>query len=88
VLYQARFSNAISHQAEFRALAEKGVLLDRYYALTHPSQPNYVAAVGGSFWGMADDDFYSVSSQYVAPLRTPTPSHQCVPTACRRSLTY
>ncbi|KAI0032176.1 phosphoesterase family-domain-containing protein [Vararia minispora EC-137] len=46
--------------AEFRSLADRGVLMTRYYALTHPSQPNYVAALGGSFWGMADDAYYNI----------------------------
>jgi hypothetical protein len=27
-----------------------------YYALTHPSQPNYIGIIGGSLFGFADDD--------------------------------
>ncbi|KAI0039224.1 hypothetical protein FA95DRAFT_1528662 [Auriscalpium vulgare] len=46
--------------ATFTNLAKQGVLLDQYYALTHPSEPNYVAVVGGDFWGMADDQFYNI----------------------------
>lgn len=30
--------------------------MSSYYALTHPSQPNYMATMGGSFWGAADDN--------------------------------
>ncbi|KAI0032173.1 phosphoesterase family-domain-containing protein, partial [Vararia minispora EC-137] len=45
---------------QFRALAARGVLMDRYYALTHPSQPNYIAAAGGSFWGLGDDNLVRV----------------------------
>jgi len=30
-------------------------LLTRYYAQTHPSQPNYVAAVGGDYFGLNHD---------------------------------
>ena len=33
------------------------VLLNNFYALTHPSEPNYIAAVGGDFFGAGDDDF-------------------------------
>ncbi|KAF8589088.1 hypothetical protein K439DRAFT_1658077 [Ramaria rubella] len=48
------------YKATFRSLAKRGILLDQFYALAHPSQPNYVASVGGDFWGMPDDKFYSV----------------------------
>ncbi|KAL1619944.1 hypothetical protein SLS56_009911 [Neofusicoccum ribis] len=33
-------------------LASKGVTLDNYHAVTHPSQPNYLAAIGGDYFGM------------------------------------
>ncbi|KAI1167391.1 acid phosphatase phoa [Nemania serpens] len=41
-------------------LAKKGIALDGYYGVTHPSQPNYIAAVGGDYFGMGDDDFTQV----------------------------
>ena len=37
----------------FRDLRSKGVMLTNYYGVTHPSQPNYIAMVGGdtlTFW--------------------------------------
>lgn len=37
----------------FASLAKEGILLDQYYAMTHPSEPNYAAVVGGDFFGMA-----------------------------------
>jgi len=46
--------------ATFRTLASQGILLDQYYAVTHPSEPNYVAVVGGDFFGMGDDNFYNI----------------------------
>ncbi|KAA1477560.1 hypothetical protein DENSPDRAFT_828927 [Dentipellis sp. KUC8613] len=48
--------------ATFANLAKQGILLDQFYAVTHPSEPNYVAAVGGDFWGMADDNLYNIPS--------------------------
>lgn len=48
--------------AAFSDLASQGVLLDQYYALTHPSEPNYMAAAGGDFWGCADDALYHIPS--------------------------
>ncbi|KAJ7723259.1 phosphoesterase family-domain-containing protein [Mycena metata] len=44
----------------FEAIAKQGVLFTNYNAVTHPSEPNYVAAIGGDFFGMADDDMYHV----------------------------
>ncbi|KAI0032181.1 phosphoesterase family-domain-containing protein [Vararia minispora EC-137] len=49
--------------AEFRSLAERGILLSQYFAVTHPSQPNYAATIGGSFWGLADDNKHDIPSQ-------------------------
>jgi len=44
-------------------LAKQGVTMNNYYAVTHPSEPNYVAAVGGDYFGMADDAFYAIPSK-------------------------
>ncbi|KAK1963900.1 phosphoesterase-domain-containing protein [Colletotrichum sublineola] len=38
-------------------LAERGILLDNNFAVTHPSQPNYFAAVSGDYLGMQNDNF-------------------------------
>jgi hypothetical protein len=37
--------------AHFDALLSRGLLLDNFYATTHPSQPNYIALVGGDLLG-------------------------------------
>ncbi|KAJ5163418.1 uncharacterized protein N7500_005248 [Penicillium coprophilum] len=41
-------------------LASQGILLTNYYAVTHPSEPNYCAAAGGDTFGMDNDDFIQV----------------------------
>ncbi|KAJ5635020.1 uncharacterized protein N7484_008333 [Penicillium longicatenatum] len=43
-------------------LASLGITLTNYYAITHPSQPNYVAAVGGNTFGITDDSTHYISS--------------------------
>src|SRR5215469_4283568 len=41
------------------ALANKYGLATNYFGVTHPSEPNYVASIGGSFFGIQDDNqFY------------------------------
>ncbi|KAI0553183.1 phosphoesterase family-domain-containing protein [Xylaria curta] len=42
-------------------LAKKGILLNNYYAITHPSQPNYVVAGGASTHNINDDSFKRIS---------------------------
>ncbi|MFE1287097.1 alkaline phosphatase family protein [Streptomyces sp. NPDC058751] len=36
-------------------LARRGASLTQFYALTHPSQPNYLALFAGSYLGVTDD---------------------------------
>lgn len=44
-----------------QALAAKGITLTNYFGVTHPSEPNYVAAIGGDNFGMDNDAFNSVT---------------------------
>src|SRR5581483_7218249 len=37
-------------------------LATKFYAVTHPSQPNYIALLGGSTFGITDDDAFYCSS--------------------------
>ncbi|KAL7627211.1 hypothetical protein AAE478_003987 [Parahypoxylon ruwenzoriense] len=41
-------------------LASRGITLSNYHALTHPSQPNYIASISGDYFGMQHDDFTQV----------------------------
>ncbi|KAG0003435.1 hypothetical protein BGZ80_003099 [Entomortierella chlamydospora] len=44
------------------SLTPQGVLLDNYSGVTHPSEPNYVAAAGGDYFGISDDSLYYIPS--------------------------
>ncbi|KAJ7626740.1 phosphoesterase family-domain-containing protein [Mycena rosella] len=46
----------------FESLASQGLLFTNYHSVTHPSEPNYVAALGGDFFGMHDDNMYHIPS--------------------------
>ncbi|KAF9991217.1 hypothetical protein BGZ75_002845 [Mortierella antarctica] len=50
--------------ANLQAFAPQGVTLTNYHAITHPSEPNYVATIGGDYFGMEDDDFHAIPSNY------------------------
>ena len=41
-------------------LATKGIKLTNHFAVTHPSQPNYVATVGGDYFGMNNNLLTSI----------------------------
>lgn len=43
-------------------LAKKGILLSNHFALTHPSMPNYAAAVSGDYYGINHDDMTAIPS--------------------------
>ncbi|GAW14895.1 hypothetical protein ANO14919_043000 [Xylariales sp. No.14919] len=46
----------------FADLMRFGILQTRYYAHTHPSQPNYIAAVAGDYWGLDHDEVVRIPS--------------------------
>ncbi|KAI6026875.1 hypothetical protein PISMIDRAFT_689508 [Pisolithus microcarpus 441] len=48
--------NDAAAQPGFQNLSKDGITLTGYYALTHPSGPNYIACAGGNFWGLASDN--------------------------------
>jgi hypothetical protein len=41
---------------DFIDLKRYGISQTRYYAHTHPSQPNYLASVAGDYFGLNHDD--------------------------------
>uniref|UniRef100_A0A8H7NJH3 Acid phosphatase n=1 Tax=Bionectria ochroleuca TaxID=29856 RepID=A0A8H7NJH3_BIOOC len=41
----------------FAQFASQGILLNNYFGVTHPSEPNYMAAVAGDYFGMENDNF-------------------------------
>ncbi|KAL0077884.1 phosphoesterase family-domain-containing protein [Phycomyces blakesleeanus] len=48
---------------QFTQLKSEGILLTNFNAITHPSEPNYVAAAGGSNFGIDDDDYYNIPAE-------------------------
>ena len=54
------FSDVIGNPAapNLNSLAQQFGVATSYFGITHPSEPNYVALLGGSFFGIADDNAY------------------------------
>ena len=55
-------------QAYFQALAARGVLLTNVAAEAHPSQPNYIAMVAGSTYGVTDDSNVTIDVRHIGDL--------------------
>lgn len=58
IMFENRdFGQVIGNQdaPTFNQLAEQNVLLTQYYAVTHPSLPNYIALMGGDTFGITTD---------------------------------
>ncbi|QLQ77938.1 hypothetical protein HG537_0A01850 [Torulaspora globosa] len=49
-------------QEDLQWLASQGILLDNYWGVTHPSEPNYIASVGGDYFALDDDRFIALPS--------------------------
>ena len=49
--------------ADFQWLASQGITLTNYFGTTHPSEPNYVAVAGGSYFGIGDDNLHGIPDQ-------------------------
>ncbi|KAJ5246113.1 Acid phosphatase [Penicillium chermesinum] len=45
---------------DMKWFASQGILLTEFYAVTHPSEPNYCAAVSGDTFGMDNDNFNQI----------------------------
>ncbi|KAM7186341.1 Phosphoesterase family domain containing protein [Rhypophila sp. PSN 637] len=48
--------------ANLAYLASQGISLSNYFAIRHPSQGNYVAAVGGNTFGVTGDGTYNIAA--------------------------
>jgi Phosphoesterase family len=57
------FQDVIGNPAapNLNALANQFGLATRYFGVSHPSEPNYVGLMGGSTFGVASDDPYSIN---------------------------
>lgn len=49
-----------AEQPDMAWLASQGITLSNYWAVTHPSEPNYIASVGGDYFSLDNDRFISL----------------------------
>ncbi|KAH7052578.1 phosphoesterase family-domain-containing protein [Linnemannia elongata] len=56
-------------------LSQTGILLTNYHALTHPSQPNYIASIAGDYYGLNKDHDCSIPANYSTIVDLLEPKH-------------
>jgi len=60
--------NLVSTDENFAKYASMGMLLTNYYALTHPSQPNYWTQVAGDYFNWASNADLNISAHHIGDL--------------------
>ena len=76
-VFENRAFNQVAALPSHRRLAAEGAVLTRYYAVTHPSGPNYRAMASGEIWGHAEviDTFHPSLASTGAAARPPIPAY-------------
>lgn len=55
-------------QPTFAKLAKRGASLSNFYGVTHPSQPNYLALIGGETFGVKNDNNVTIDEPHLGDL--------------------
>lgn len=55
-------------QPYFASLMKEGAIATNYHALMHPSQPNYIALIGGSTFNVRNDDNVTINERHIGNL--------------------
>lgn len=66
VFENTSYSTVKAHAPYFMALADRGALMTRSHAVTHPSQPNYLALFAGSTFGKGDECPFRLRGRHLA----------------------
>jgi phospholipase C len=67
VLENTSYKQAMK-QPYMLSLTQKGALLSQYYAVMHPSQPNYIALIGGTTFGLRTDKNVDIDAPHLGDL--------------------
>jgi hypothetical protein len=68
VMLENMHVDAVISNAYFKELASRGTFLSNYFGLFHPSQPNYIASIGGLAFGVDDDDKHDIAATNLVDL--------------------
>lgn len=68
VVLENAAADAAAAQPYLKQLAAEGASLRAHSAITHPSQPNYVALVAGDLLGVTDNDRHVIDARHLGDL--------------------
>ncbi|MFI4955369.1 MAG: alkaline phosphatase family protein, partial [Gammaproteobacteria bacterium] len=68
VIFENVEAEKVLAQPTFGALAKQGTYMDNFHAITHPSQPNYIALTSGSTQGVKGDAPVGLDSRNIVDL--------------------
>eukprot|EP01113_Clastostelium_recurvatum_P001368 TRINITY_DN1055_c0_g2_i1.p1 TRINITY_DN1055_c0_g2~~TRINITY_DN1055_c0_g2_i1.p1 ORF type:complete len:285 (-),score=63.63 TRINITY_DN1055_c0_g2_i1:63-917(-) len=68
VIFENEDSATVLANPYMMSLASRGLYLSHFDAITHPSQPNYIAMTSGDLHGVTDDNMHNVSARHIADL--------------------
>ena len=70
VILENKNADSAKSQPFMGWLANDGAYLDQYYAITHPSQPNYIAMISGSREGVKGDSDVTLNRPHIGQFVT------------------
>jgi len=68
IMLENQLVDAVVGNAFMKDLAGKGIFLSNYFGITHPSQPNYIAAIAGLPMGVTDDSKQDIEGSHLIDL--------------------
>ena len=72
IMFENKVYDAVMQDPYLSGLAKQGILMSNFYAVTHPSQPNYVAATSGWTANVYNDGHFDIDQTNVVDLLEPS----------------
>jgi len=68
MMFENHGYNQVTANSGWNSIIKNGLSLTNYHAVSHPSEPNYVAQIAGSFYNITNDANYNLPYKNVVDL--------------------
>jgi acid phosphatase len=68
IMFENESQDLVLENPYFKKLALQGCLLTNSHGVAHPSQPNYIATIGGDTLGITDDECHTINETNLVDL--------------------
>lgn len=68
IIFENEDYEKVLEQPIFKTFADRGVLFENYFAITHPSYPNYLALTSGNTWNLWSDKQVDIDAVNIVDL--------------------